>query len=864
MKKLLLFILLIFMGLSLFAKVIAKIGEFEITSDELADKMEQMSLSKQEAFNLLFNDYLFLYYAQENGISVSDNELDDYFISELGDDPSLQTNGEFDYNKYLLLKDTPKGKRILNLMRKDILIKKSKYLVTESFNLDDENLLKQFLLDQLDVDIDYAVLDINSLDITDNCSFENARKFYERNKNKFIRPTQKIIRFSVRFFSDYADSAKVFTDKKIKAIDDTLYTNAQMDSLKESLFKSYLDSLSYLAAINDYKLFRSSLDDSVKYYETYPMDDKTTFDKFPDKIINQIALGDVALPFKTKYGYVTAKVADILPPKVIALEKIPEKVWKEYIKTCKTKEDKIYKYYKIHPDSFMANASLVEIIKLPKNTKKITEIQQNFFEGTLSNKFSKYRERKIVFLSKYPNEDYLSSVIADKLKSNMERGAVEIDDNYFIFRQMINYPSYLPEFSEIKNQLPFINEITMIDTSKVREYYEANKRNMVSPDSVKLGFAYFPFETDTIQVSEKEIKSYFNKNRTKFRRKGASLLVDYISVPDSITAFKIKKYLDRGDVFSRLKLLYNTKKIQRFDDELIIKSLEDTLKKVLDKTPLKSYSEPFYFNNGWVILYKKKYFNKTEMKFNEVKEKIADILKLKKARTIAYTGAKVVFDSTRYFSDCAKYVPSRYILKTKFQTLEERFDKLGDMSNYKDELLRIWKNVKLTSIVEGDSGYAVVYLLKKKYSKKLGFNEARPKIIKILLEDEKLKNAQKYAKKLRQQIAEGADPDSLLFFLGGWKKAYHLRLNSVIPGLNKEFSSLILSDISMHESGYISPVLKMDIFHLMFYKIERIKSISKKDFYKNKSKIKARMIADRMRKWLEDYKKSVPIKLYGF
>ncbi len=868
MKKIL-FLLICFLSLInvLKAKVIAKVGDFDITSSELNYKISQLpdtlKFRKQIAYRLLVDEKLFLNYAKENDITVSESELDDFFISQLGDDPTLLTNGEFDYDKYLKLKRSERGKKILNIMKNDILIKKSKDLVIENFDITDDTLLDKFIVNSLNVDLDYAILNVDYLDISKDCTREGAIRYYSENSRNYKTKSGKIFRFTVKFFKDFTDSAKVITQKKINTIADSLYSPSGLDSLKTKIFQNVLDSLTYQAALRDYKLFRSSKEDSLVCYDTYPVRKNSTFDSFPKDFYANMDLGDISLPIKTDYGYITLKYLQDTQPKVLPLDKVRYKVWKNYINLCNKNEEILRAYFQKHIDDFYVSASMVEILKLPKDTKKIPEIQRKFFNDEKT-KYNKNIIRKILFLNRFDNGNNVYDLIAKKIKNATERGIAEDNENFYLFKEILNFPEYLPNFDDIKEQLVNINGAGPVDTLAIKKYYENNKSNLVAPDSVKLGFAYFPFDIDTIKVDQSRVKDYFINHRSEFKREVPAISLDYIALPDSITAKKVEHYLNRGDDFNRLKMLYNTNKKMFKTKEISLTSVDDTLRFVLSNTPLKSFSVPFYYKGSWVIVYKKNFYNNREKKFDEVKEDIEKMLKLQEARKVAYERTKVVFDSTRYYSDCLKYVNKKDIFQTDFQDFDMPFYILGDMSVYKDELMRIWKNVKLTSIVEADSGYAIVFLLKKKYHKKLSFEEAKPKIIKILAEENKLKNALKQAKRIRQEVINSQNPDSVLYFLGKWYKMRNLKLNSLLPGLSKKLSSLVLLDVSKHNTGYISPILKLDIKHLLFYRIEKLQKISKSEFYKNKNKIRANLVKEKLKEWLSDYKKKIPIKFYGY
>ena len=847
------------------AKVIAIVGDYEITSQDLNDKISQMgdkydyAQAKQVAFSSIFADYLFLNYADENEIKVSETELDNYFITQLGDAPSLQTKNNFDYNKYLALKNTEKGQNILKMMRRDILIKKSKELVKENFDLDDNQMLKQFVLNQLNVDIKYAILDADALDIPNGCNTFEARTFFKNHRYLFVTPAKTKFRFKMEYFKDYADSAKAMSQRDYELINDSLYTNVQMDSLKNEIYSNYLDSLTYAEIAKDYKLFRSNKDDSLKFWESYDVDNKTKFDDFPKKVIKKIVKmksKEVSLPFKTKNAYVVVKSEDPVLPKEKDFSEAATEIWKNYVTNCNLKKKNINEFFEKNIDKFMVSASIIEKISVKKSVNK-----EKFYDYFDNNKSAK---RTVIFLDKYKNKIPMDNSIADKINSNEIEGIIKIGENYILYRELTRFPEYIPDFEDIKAQLPEMNNESLVDTALVRAYYDEHKKNLVAPDSIKLGYAYFPLIPDTLTVADEDIKYYYQDNKGKFKRSDATIKIDYIALPDSITALNIEKYLNRGDNFIRLRDVFSITCEIPHNAELVISSLDDTIKKTLNNTPMKGYSAPFAYKGKWIVLYKKAYYFPGQKKFSYVKKDIENTLKMEKAKEIAYQSAKTFFDSTRYFSESSKFTNQNNIIKMKLQDINLPFEKLGDITPYKEELRQIRRfGSKLTSIVQADSGYAVVFLLRRKNYGNLNFEDVKKRIAKILFEEKRFDKAKQIAKEIRKKITEGTNPDSILFFHGGWKEANRLKLDTKIKGIDKNMSNLLVLDISKHSAGYYSPILKLDMNHLLFYHIIRMKNISKKDFYAQKGKIKRDLINGKMKQWLADYRKTLKIKIFG-
>ncbi|HHE38363.1 MAG TPA: hypothetical protein ENL20_07295, partial [Candidatus Cloacimonetes bacterium] len=109
----LIFILFFFFN-TISAETIATVNSYEITLEQLHEKMQDyegdFDLSffqiRDLALKDLINDQLIIIYAKQNGITVDENEVESYFINLLGNDPKLLTNGEFDYQKFKKLKKT--------------------------------------------------------------------------------------------------------------------------------------------------------------------------------------------------------------------------------------------------------------------------------------------------------------------------------------------------------------------------------------------------------------------------------------------------------------------------------------------------------------------------------------------------------------------------------------------------------------------------------------------------------------------------------------------------------------------------------------------------------------------------------------
>ena len=100
--------------------------------------------------------------------------------------------------------------------------------------------------------------------------------------------------------------------------------------------------------------------------------------------------------------------------------------------------------------------------------------------------------------------------------------------------------------------------------------------------------------------------------------------------------------------------------------------------------------------------------------------------------------------------------------------------------------------------------------------------------------------------------------DSLLRYIGGWKKAEDLSLKSEIPGV--DFSDDIMNDILDREPGYCSPVIPINENQLLLYFIERLKRPSQEDFLAEKATYKRKFLQKEYSQWFNKYRSKINVQ----
>ncbi len=191
--KFIIFIFILFLlSFPLRADFVAKVDSLYITSEQLREEMLNIKNIKDyeeirsTALDNLINEQLLILYAHQNEISVDDYEVEAFFIQELGNHPSLQTDGKFDYSKFDDLKETPNVIKILKNMRRDILLNKTESLIKSSFALTDDELLERFILENAKIDINYAIIDVDDANVPIDTNTLTTWYYYKLNSKKCL------------------------------------------------------------------------------------------------------------------------------------------------------------------------------------------------------------------------------------------------------------------------------------------------------------------------------------------------------------------------------------------------------------------------------------------------------------------------------------------------------------------------------------------------------------------------------------------------------------------------------------------------------------------------------------------------------
>ncbi|MCK4957459.1 MAG: peptidyl-prolyl cis-trans isomerase [Candidatus Cloacimonetes bacterium] len=858
--------------ISLSAKTIATIDGENISEAMLQKrvaKFENTDFSYSEikkiALQELIQEQLLINYAKREKIDVDEIELDAYFINELGDHPNFVVNGEFNDTKYQNFKFTARGKRILKEMRRDILLSKTKTLIIKDLNLTDKYLYQKFLIENTKIEINYAIVDIDKVNIPLHYSVEGAIKYYQQNKGDFL--SDKLVNLEFLYFPKER--------YKELAIESYTYDSTKKDTSEMMQIEDEADRLAREKATITLKQLKAGDEISEQIFQSGFLSENDEFGIIDNSIIREAfsrKTRDFSPIKEVPGGYLIYQIHKIKRPQKAKLADIKDKVWDSYIKDEKVKNQREYeKVFIANIDEFILPATIVKKIVIGKPsyfTKKSTEAYQQDLAKQIWEFL--YNEKKLemiikqnhlkttnstIYLDKIENSADEDNLIARKLNNGDESGSFYKDGNLIIFKSTLHFPEYIPKIEDAISRLEVIINDTNYDSSDLEEYYKAHQKNFVTPDSLKLGICHFEKSLKNFQVSDEELRHYYQTNN--FYREEA-VNFDYIYTNNKVRADLIFNLCQTKINFKLLKQIYSDNCALASNIIIEYKELPSTLQNEIFALENSTYSSPLNYKNGWLIVFKNKDYAAGIPLFSELKDEITKELHDKQAELNAYQKAKALFDSTRYFSQAYKFTNSKNIYKTEFQKADDNFPYLDNIATHRKELLRIWPNEKYSSIIDSGDEFAVIYLLKKKSSKQLNFESAKDEIKKVLLAQKQIQKANNYTQRIANRINNSGKPEHLLYFLGGWN---HIAIDSIDEDIfSSKFSKLIINDISTHEEGYSSPVIKLENNRFLFYQIDKMKKVTLKGFNNQKGKYKQKIIKAELKKWYNKQKSKSEIK----
>ncbi len=893
MKYILVFIIILYSSL-VSAKIIAEVGNCRITSIELQSEIDALvgkheysyGTIRQIALDNLIDNCLISNYATEKSIYIDDSELEAFFIQQVGDLPRFQTNGVFSEQKFFHFKNSREGRNILKAMRKELRITKARTILEESFEISETKLLRQYFMENTKIDLGYAIIDKQDIDFEIETSPEDFEWYYQRNRHRYNKEEKIKLNIFIVLNEEFNKAAIPIVNRKLTQMilsDSTLNANDTYE-FRNDMITTETQKLARQKAVQITELLQANANISQTILESSYLSRNDKLGNLPDVILNsafEMEEGQYSEPILIDEGYVVYSVIDKKKMSTKDEQAVAKLIWQDYItKKVRSSNDDFHRhYFEENFENFIIPAVIITKIEISSpslfsSTSK-EEYQQEIKhlldthaddENQITRIVREYNlseSKENIYLEKFDNASIVDDMIAIRMNRGEEWGFIPTGKNIIFYKALSFFPEFIPSYKKISDQLPRFIAHSKTDSTDFREYFDSHKRDFRTPDSLQISGVVYSVQNEyddfEFTIPDNEIKKIYNERMNEFYRE-KSVKFNYIFTHNFELAETISKQATKGVRASLLDLIFGCNFTLPKNKIISYDMLPEQISSVLKSMTSGAWSSPINYDNGWIILNKIDSYNAGIIPFAEMKHELREDALLTIADTVAANKAKVVFDSTRYFSQVIKFAEDDEIFKTEFQDAKKDFDILGDISNYRSELLRMWKNEKYSGIIKLEGAYAVIFLTDITRSHQLSYEEALPQIIEIHDSAKKFEIAKKNLSKIRDKVAKDADPDSLLYYLGGWKEILNLSLTSKIPGV--DFSEAIYDDILKHEEGYCSSIIPINSEKLLFYKLLQLNRPSKNDFYLDRKYYEQKFLKQQFDKWKNKNKVKIGVKIY--
>lgn len=875
--------LILFFATTAIAEPIAQVGEYTIDSALLYERMNSfndapsLEEAHQRAMQELIEEQLLLIYAQEQNIVIDDDEVDAFFIDVFSNHPRFMTDGTYDHIKFTAAKSSPEIQKILQGMRRELLIDKTRTILTNSFDIDDSNLLELFILDNAEIDIHYTIMNADELNSDTPIEHSELQDWYQSHRYEYQSPEKVRLELILVPYAALADSAFARTEQllqeQLASSTDSLSTH-QIDALGNSIYQGELRTLTNTAAQDLY--FTQNRDGAFATITTPLLAADDTCGSIPSEVIEQAIVSKnsrYSQPIAHPDGFLLYRVVQHVPSHPLSLDAARYSVWKDFLEQRhRAKDEHLYQTYFVdHLDDFIVPAASVYLYTIKDaallnlsgrlSRKEITRNLRDILpdeqaaEAFLKEQGIQYN-RSILFLQKFlPPEQYLRTIIR-RINSLHSSGIVSTDKADYFFVVQSQLSNYLPSFNEVEPFMPRLVPVVQADTTGYRAYFDKHYRDFATPDSIKIGGVFYPVVADTVSIDPQDIEAYYQEHKNSMYRE-PSVSFTPVFTRNKACAEHIATIPSDDARYPLIPVVFNEGSPWKKDQIYALENLPPALKEACLQTEEDATAPPVHYKDGWLVCLKLQHHPGGFLSTDDAYTMIRRRLQRQIADQQAKLAARSFFDSTRKYYQTATYADSAHMFVTPFQDADGDFGPIGKIDDIRQELFRIWHNDKYSAVVERPDGYGVVFMLKRRSSKQLNFEQSIPEIEQKFAEQARMEQAKNFATLLRDDIARGANADSALYYIAPWQQEHNLKLGSEIPGL--EYSRLILEDIIKRSEGYTSPVLPLPGNRFFFYHIDRIRKVESSEFEANKAQYRQQLIQQQYQDWLKRYKSKFQI-----
>ena len=944
MKKIF-FLLIVLLPLTLYAQsnIVAEVAGEPITWLELQNRYEMIWKEythnpldfpdvsektvhgdlKKIALDELIADRLFEIFADENNISISEDELESIFIEIYSDNELFLSNGIFDLEKFKRFKSKypDRYRNIINKIRDDMLDEKIKEIIQGQFYLNDRELYEAYVRDNSRIQLEYCIIADTLMPTSFPSTPAYVKEFHDHHKHSYQAPDMVRIGFIFIEDDDFYPASKPYY-KHVPTYQENAHSQARIFSEQLiDLLKTGFDE--YNAVFDNYHMFETGY---------LGKNDRIGKIKNSKEIITKALRMKqgryYSYPIEQDDGWIIFKVLNKKGGGIAEFDEATRDIWEDYIEVGRDYyfQNEMENYYKNNIENelfFEVDVSFIEVDTELLNFKITFSADSlwDYYEYNLDEfvtvrdtlSFEKVREDIIEDLTEKTRKQKVDSTITE-IKEKVARHDFLLDYPGCKIRLFEKYIENMPYYREpyhiiqdtifktsvgdlftarkgsrfvagVLNKRRFVlsqekeglrEQILNLLENKwdtdwqnnFQEFYAKNKNAYFEPTLYRFSYLYFPLDIDNVTIDSSKVKAYYREQAEKFVQ-SSRVKLSYIFVPSSPYMYRqVYDILDaikdnvNFDIISRV---YHAEQqiIEKEGEFVDLDELPELIYNVVDTLSVGKISTPVYLNEGCFFL---RLLDRERLgipNFNEVNKQILYEMKLPYADSIAYKQTKAVFDTITSRKDGLIALHEDKLFYTDYLQLGEEYTVIDSVITIPKREYDLIDETRLTNklpkIFTSKNGYGIVFLEDRISGKKIEGYDAYVKARNEFLSKLQFEEGKIFTEYMTTMLANHEQMYLPVIF-DGLRKTPLIGYNDMIDNLVGS-NVIVRSAFGKDVHTYSHPI-RFTQYGWGFYYVVNKEVGSLEDFASIKNNYREEYIEKKFKEWLENYKRNKNVRIF--
>jgi len=878
---------------------------------------------KKIALDELIADRLFEIFADENNISISEDELESIFIEIYSDNELFLSNGIFDLEKFKRFKSKypDRYRNIINKIRDDMLDEKIKEIIQGQFYLNDRELYEAYVRDNSRIQLEYCIIADTLMPTSFPSTPAYVKEFHDHHKHSYQAPDMVRIGFIFIEDDDFYPASKPYY-KHVPTYQENAHSQARIFSEQLiDLLKTGFDE--YNAVFDNYHMFET---------DYLGKNDRIGKIKNSKEIITKALRMKqgryYSYPIEQDDGWIIFKVLNKKGGGIAEFDEATRDIWEDYIEVGRDYyfQNEMENYYKNNIENelfFEVDVSFIEVDTELLNFKITFSADSlwDYYEYNLDEfvtvrdtlSFEKVREDIIEDLTEKTRKQKIDSTITE-IKEKVARHDFLLDYPGCKIRLFEKYIENMPYYREpyhiiqdtifktsvgdlftarkgsrfvagVLNKRRFVlsqekeglrEQILNLLENKwdtdwqnnFQEFYAKNKNAYFEPTLYRFSYLYFPLDIDNVTIDSSKVKAYYREQAEKFVQ-SSRVKLSYIFVPSSPymhrQVYDILDAIKDNVNFDIISRVYHAEQqiIEKEGEFVDLDELPELIYNVVDTLSVGKISTPVYLNEGCFFL---RLLDRERLgipNFNEVNKQILYEMKLPYADSIAYKQTKAVFDTITSRKDGLIALHEDKLFYTDYLQLGEEYTVIDSVITIPKREYDLIDETRLTNklpkIFTSKNGYGIVFLEDRISGKKIEGYDAYVKARNEFLSKLQFEEGKIFTEYMTTMLAN-REQMYLPVIFDGLRKTPLIGYNDMIDNLVGS-NVIVRSAFGKDVHTYSHPI-RFTQYGWGFYYVVNKEVGSLEDFASIKNNYREEYIEKKFKEWLENYKRNKNVRIF--